>query len=202
MRLYQRKSFKRTIVTLAVLFVLGSCWLLAMLWDILHPPNDKLPAQVDVGIILGASLWNDVPSPGLKERLDEALRLYKENRYSKIIVSGGYDRDTSKKTEAEGMRDYLVSQGIPAASIILENKATSTYENLLYSKIIMEQNNWHSTIIVTHDYHGSRSQDIAHFLKMHQSYMSTTKSQVLVMHRHYIREMLAFTKWYLEKLIH
>ena len=59
------------------------------------------------------------------------------------------------------MRDYLVKKGLPKTSIFIEPKATSTYENLLFSKQIMDEKGLVSSIIMTHKFHGSRSLDIA-----------------------------------------
>src|SRR4051812_38157522 len=71
-------------------------------------PKPGTPISADVGIVLGARLWNDKPSPGLRERLDHALGLYRQGTFSHFIVTGGLDSDGATITEAEGMRDYLV----------------------------------------------------------------------------------------------
>lgn len=51
------------------------------------------------------------PSPGLKERLEEALRLYRNGTVQRLIVSGGLDKPDFPYTEAEGMQRYLVDRG-------------------------------------------------------------------------------------------
>ncbi|WP_409346882.1 YdcF family protein [Paenibacillus sp. MBLB4367] len=155
----------------------------------------------DVGIVLGAALWSDKPSPGLKERLDHAYSLYKAGKYPRLIVSGGLDGNSSKLTEAEGMRNYLIEKGIPSERIFLENEARSTYENLLFSQAIMERNGWRSALIVTHHYHGARAQDIANFIGMKDADVDTADSRVMNMTWHNTRETLAFTKWELDKLL-
>ncbi|AEI41462.1 YdcF family protein [Paenibacillus mucilaginosus] len=153
-----------------------------------------------VGIVLGASLWKDSPSPALKERLDRAVELYQSGRVPYLIVSGGYDVPTSKMTEAEGMRNYLVSKGIPSKRIVLENRARSTYENLLYSKKIMEQHQWTSAVIITHRYHSVRALDIANYLDYEEPAVSPMESRVLMMAWHRGRETLAMTKWQWDKV--
>jgi uncharacterized SAM-binding protein YcdF (DUF218 family) len=110
--------------------------------------------RADAGIVLGASLWNDKPSPALRERLDHALALYRAGVFPRIIVSGGLDAGGAKLTEAEGMRNYLQEQGVPAPSIEMDTKSHSTYENLLFSRNIMKARGWHTAVIVTHRYHG------------------------------------------------
>lgn len=155
--------------------------------------------RMDAAIVLGASLWNDRPSPGLQERLDHALDLYQDGRFDYIIVSGGLDKGATV-TEAEGMRDYLLEQGVPAEIIRIEPESRSTYENLKFSKQIMEAEGWNSAVIVTHSYHGARAADIARTLGYDPVSVSTTESKVMNMSYHKTREVLAFAKWQMTKL--
>ncbi|WNR42292.1 YdcF family protein [Paenibacillus roseipurpureus] len=195
------KTFVRLFQVALVAFAIVVAWIIFIQWKVQLGTNQTLPKQVDVGIVLGASLRNDLPSPGLQERLDLALELYKQGRFKQLIVSGGLDHNGSKLTEAEGMRNYLVSHGVPQGSIFLEPHATSTYENLLYSKYIMEEKGLVSSIIMTHRFHSSRSLDIAETIGFKQPYVSSTKSDVLFMPYHDVRETLAYTKWYGTKLL-
>lgn len=180
---------------------LGVFWFGFLFWQIqtYNPPKQLPPA--DAIIVLGAALWNDVPSPGLEERLEQAIKVYHEAGEPPIIVSGGLDSGGARVTEAEGMRRYLVERGIPEAQILLEPYARSTYENLLFSKRIMEQSGLKQAIIVTHSYHAARSQDIASYLGYEPAVVSSTKSHVLSSTYHPLREVLAYTKWYLDKLL-
>ena len=47
-------------------------------------------------------------------------------------MSGGKGPD-EVIAEGEAMQNYAVKQGIPADDIIVENKSTTTYENILFS---------------------------------------------------------------------
>jgi uncharacterized SAM-binding protein YcdF (DUF218 family) len=184
-----------------LLIFLSIIWVVYIQWQVQRSPHSPIPASADTGIVLGASLRNDIPSPGLQERLDLALKLYREGKFKHIIVSGGLDHNGSKLTEAEGMRLYLIKQGIPDSAINLEPEATSTYQNLLYSKRIMDKSGWKSAIIITHDFHGARSLDIAHTVGIKQPAIATTGSQVLFMPYHEARETLAYSKWQIDKLL-
>ncbi|THF74602.1 SanA/YdcF family protein [Cohnella fermenti] len=200
------------LLRLAFLLVAGGAlalllWCGYWLWVINR--YDGLPADgdvrpADVGIVLGAKLWEDEPSPALEERLDLALELYRSGAYDHLILSGGLDVEgDSTLTEAEGMRDYLVQQGVPAAAIKLDSASHSTYENLLYSARIMKEEGWARAVIVTHQYHGARSEDIADFLGYEDVQVQVADSKVLNMAYHRTREVLAYTKWLGEKwLVH
>jgi len=198
-----KKRRIHSLAGMAIAFVIlcGMLWTLYVQWKIESVIEGMPPETADVGIVLGASLWNDRPSPGLKERLDYALQLYREGKYAWIIVSGGPDHRDSRLTEAEGMKDDLVARGVPPDRVVLEPKATSTYENLLYSRRIMKERGWKRAIIVTHHYHGARAKAIAEFLGMDDSYVAVTDSRVLSMPWHRIRETLAYAKWELDKLL-
>ncbi|MBD0380437.1 YdcF family protein [Paenibacillus sedimenti] len=192
---------RRLFQLLLVVFVIGIGWIVYIQWKVQRAPDQVLPKQVDVGIVLGASLRKDIPSPGLQERLDLAVKLYGQGKFQRVIVSGGLDHNGSKLTEAEGMRNYLVKKGIPQNRILLEPRATSTYENLLYSKQIMDEHGLVSSIIVTHQFHGSRSLDIAETIGLKEPIVSSTKSEVLFMPYHEARETLAYTKWEWTKML-
>jgi uncharacterized SAM-binding protein YcdF (DUF218 family) len=179
----------------------GVFWCGYLLWLINGFDTSKPLVQADAGIVLGAALWNDVPSPALKERLDFAWQLYKAGTVDKLILTGGLDGNGSKKTEAEGMRDYLLAKGISADKLLLENKATSTYENLDFSKTIAEQQDLTTLIVITHDYHAARSKEIAKKLDFAQFQVAATKSKVLNPVYNESREVLAFTKWKLDSML-
>ncbi|WP_282935488.1 YdcF family protein [Paenibacillus sp. RC67] len=203
----KRSSFTRIKIFFGRLFrfvlavcILGLMWTVYLLWEMESFP-DNPQARGDVGIVLGAALWQDAPSPALKERLNRAVELYRSGQIPRIMVSGGLDTVYSKLTEAEGMRNYLLEQGIPDSAIVMEKKSTSTYENLLYCQTLLEEQGWHSSVIITHRYHAVRAMDIAQFLGYEQTTASPMDSTVLMMSWHKSRETLAWTKWELDKLL-
>lgn len=80
-------------------------------------------------IVLGCGLnSDDTPGDTLKNRLDGCVEYYKNNPDVYFIVSGGYSRQ-SVITESEGMKNYLISQGIPKQQILMESKAENTKQN-------------------------------------------------------------------------
>jgi uncharacterized SAM-binding protein YcdF (DUF218 family) len=194
----------RFLIRFAVVGILAVLiWCAALYYMITHfegIPENSGNLQADVGIVLGATLWADKPSPGLRERLDHSLQLFRSGLFKSIIVTGGLDNNGSTLTEAEGMRNYLVEQGVPAEAIVMDTLSRSTYENLLFAKQIMESNGWDSAVIVTHNFHGFRSGDIAKKLGFNPVLVSVTDSKVLSMTYSETREILAYTKWFMTKL--
>lgn len=204
----KRKRRLRRPVRWGLLFVLlGLIWSLYCLAEIgsVERSSAVITASIasepaDVGIVLGAALWGDVPSPGLEERLQQALRDYKAGKFSRLILTGGRDTPQSKFTEAEGMANYLEQHGVPRSAMLLENLATSTYENLKYSQHIMKENGWTSSVIITHTFHGNRAHEVAQALDYVHPKLSLTDSKVLKPIPNTLREILAYTKWKLDEM--
>lgn len=112
-------------------------------------------------IVLGCRVKGDRPSLMLKRRLNSAYKYLSENPGTFVIVSGGKGSDEIM-SEAQCMRDYLCNKGISSDRIIMEDKSSSTYENLKFSKGIIDENNLCSDIvIVTDGYHQLRAEMIA-----------------------------------------
>ncbi|CAG7649539.1 hypothetical protein PAESOLCIP111_05889 [Paenibacillus solanacearum] len=183
----------------ATLLIAALAWVAVIQWKMATLDQPQLPPQ-DVGIVLGAALWQTTPSPALKERLNRAVELYRAGTIRHIIVTGGYDRQDSVLTEAEGMRNYLTEWGVPEKVIFLENEATSTYENMLFSQAIMQREQWVSAVIITHRYHVVRALDMARFLGYQAPAVAPMDSDVLMMSWHKSRETLALAKWQWDKL--
>jgi uncharacterized SAM-binding protein YcdF (DUF218 family) len=200
----KRSKWLRAFLWLASIVLLAllvwCSWLYYLISTFDGIPKSGTPSKTDVGIVLGATLWNNEPSPGLLERLDQSLKLYRSGVFKHIIVTGGLDNNGATLTEAEGMRYYLLAQGVPDQAIAMDSQSRNTYENLLFAQQIMNRNGWKTAVIVTHNYHGSRAADIAKELGYDPVQVSVTKSKVLTMSYHETREVLAYTKWFLTKL--
>lgn len=162
-------------------------WVSVSRYDHINPP----PEHSEAGIVLGAALWNQQPSPALKERLNLALKLYRENRVNYLILSGGLGNNGI--TEAEGMKNYLVERGVSPAHLILEDQSANTKENLLHSKKILEKHRWKTVTVITHDYHMLRALNYARQAGIYAT-ASPVHSEVLFLPYHKTRECLALIK--------
>ncbi|MBS5328849.1 MAG: YdcF family protein [Atopobium sp.] len=93
--------------------------------------------QYNYIIIHGAGLDGPRPTPLLAGRIDKALELWKkQHQHGKFVVSGGQGAD-EVVSEAQAMRDYLLEKGVPGDAILMEDKSTTTWENLRYSLAII-----------------------------------------------------------------
>lgn len=116
-------------------------------------------ADLDYVIVLGAQMKENGPSNILKARLDKAIGYLEENPATKVIVSGGQGSD-EPVSEAEGMKIYLVQNGIEPDRIIMEDNSVNTKQNLMFSSeyINIEEE---TVGIVTSNFHIYRSVRLA-----------------------------------------
>jgi len=113
----------------------------------------------DVVIVLGAGLRGDgtVGRP-LARRLDAAIVYFHQNPEAFIIVTGGLG-ERAEITEAEASARYLIERGVPEEQIFLEDRSTTTHENLLFAKEILEEgfSDGFSAVLITNDFHVYRA---------------------------------------------
>jgi uncharacterized SAM-binding protein YcdF (DUF218 family) len=199
MKFKRKKTWrKKILIPLMAVLVLGAAWG-GYNWHLIESTIEKAtPRHADVGIVLGAAVWGERPSPGLQERLDYAQWLYNQGFVDYLLVSGGLG-EGKKVTEAYAMREYLLEQGVPEASILIEDKASSTYENLLYSQQVMESSDLKSALVISHDYHMARAQSMADDLELTAS-VAGVQSHVLYGPIHKTREVLALAHWQVTRI--
>ena len=89
-------------------------------------------------IVLGAGVNGSVPSLSLRERIDAAYEYLVAYPQAICIVSGGQGNNEDI-SEAECMFRELTAMGIEADRVWMEDKATSTRENLRFSLALIEQ---------------------------------------------------------------
>ncbi|MED1793278.1 YdcF family protein [Brevibacillus nitrificans] len=190
---------RRLLFCLSILIGIGGIWSGYVIYQIKATMQEAVPHKADVGIVLGAAVWGDGPSPGLRERLEKAVWLYQKGYVSTLLVTGGLG-EGKRRTEAAVMQEYLIEHGVPAEHILLESKSTSTYENLLYGQQVLATHPIKNTLIISHDYHLYRAMTMAKSLGYNTASPVGVHSQVLVTPYHEAREVLAITYWHLSRL--
>ncbi|WP_433944956.1 YdcF family protein [Paenibacillus sp. SN-8-1] len=156
--------------------------------------DDHAVTDADYVVILGSGLKGTRLSFTLKQRLDASLPYANQHPEIPIIVSGGQGAGEDI-TEAAAMKKYLISQGIAEGRIRLEDRSTSTKENLTFSKALMQdRGDSHPKImIVTSDYHMFRAKYIAGTLG-YEAYGISGDSPLYLKPINMIREYLAVIK--------
>ncbi len=113
----------------------------------------------DYVVVLGAQWKSTGPSEVLRRRLVQAVDYLDHNPDAKVIVSGGRG-ENEIMTEAAGMRDYLVKMGIEEGRILVEDRSSNTYENLVFSGQLLDRQQ-DKVVIVTNNFHMFRALSIA-----------------------------------------
>lgn len=152
-------AFFVTEAVFSVSVIYGSmCFLIFMLYVLFLQiiPRKK---DFDYVIIHGAGLLDgNRVSRLLQDRLDKAIEVYlSDPSPTKLVPSGGQGKDEIV-SEARAMKDYLLSRGIPESDIIMEDKSTTTLENLRFSKEILDAREGRKyTALVSSNYHVYRA---------------------------------------------
>ncbi|WP_326569012.1 YdcF family protein [Amycolatopsis rhabdoformis] len=117
-------------------------------------------------IVLGSGLLGDRVPPLLASRLDRGVQCYRRSPDAVVVVSGGQGSD-ELTSEAAAMAAYLENAGVPRTAILLEDKATTTDENLRFSvELLQEQGISGRVLAVTNNYHVFRTAILARRLRL------------------------------------
>lgn len=141
-------------VALSLLFVLANYLFSAA--EVYQSSRTRPVHHADAAVVLGAAAWGKRPSPVFRERLNHAIYLYHTNMVDKLIFTGGTPKP-GFMTEAAVGRRYALQNGVDPADILYENTSRDTYQNLVNTRILINNNNIDSIIIVSDPYHMARA---------------------------------------------
>lgn len=150
---------------LAVFFTLTIAYLLLSLYNfltVLVLYNLRWPRHnKDYLIVLGAGLLNGTEvSPLLAARINAGIKFYqkqlqKTGKRAKMIFSGGQGGD-EQLAEGEAMMHYAVTHGMDIKDTIVEDRSTTTFENMKFSKALIvarQQGAPFTALFFTNNYH-------------------------------------------------
>ncbi|MCL2638074.1 MAG: YdcF family protein [Oscillospiraceae bacterium] len=144
-------------------------------------------------IVLGCQIRGDNPSFMLARRLAAARNYLLADENSVCVVTGGIGQGQAR-SEACVMRDWLINNGISEERIFLEERSTSTAENIAFaSEIIDEFNLPRDVVIVSDGFHLWRGKIIAERF-FDEVNSVPAKTQPYVLPTYAVREWLALTR--------
>lgn len=117
----------------------------------------------DYVVVLGAGLHGSTPSLSLRSRIDAAYTYLSENPDTVCIVSGGQGPGEDM-TEAQCMYNELSAMGIDPSRIWMEDRSTSTQENLRFSMELIEEKSGqrpYTINLISNEYHLLRAKMFA-----------------------------------------
>ncbi len=147
--------------------------------------------QVDYMVVLGAKVRVTGPSASLWDRIRAAADYLQKHPDTIAIVSGGQGSD-EPMTEAQAMYDELVKLGIDPERIWIEDKATSTWENLNFALDLIEENTGKRPAklgVLSSEYHLFRASLFAKACNVEFVGIPAHTSRVSQMINHFMREV-------------
>ena len=142
-------------------------------------------------VVLGAKVNGTQPSGALSQRISAAASYLNDNPGTFCVASGGQGDDEGI-SEAECIRNGLVSRGIDESRIILEDASVSTETNFINSfELIGDKTD--ALGIVTNDFHMLRALWNGRQLGGYMLYPITAKSTPWGYAHYCLREFCAIT---------
>lgn len=165
-----RLRFVLAIISIFLIFIL---YCAISIWSF---SNRVQVVKTDVAVVLGAAVWDDKPSPVLRERINHSIWLYEKGYVDKIIFTGGKGKD-DKYAESEVARDYAIQNNVNSEDILTETKSKITEENLKFAYEMAAEKNYRTFTIVSDPLHMKRAILMAKNMGM-EAYSSPTQSSV------------------------
>lgn len=187
---------KKTIIILLILCILAALAVFSLDLIVTRSTKDQIVTEFhdtyDCILVLGAGVRNGNPRPMLKDRLDYAIKLYKNGVAPKLLMSGDHGRQ--EYDEVNIMKEYAINAGVPSEDIFMDHAGFSTYESIYRAKeVFLAQ----KIVIVTQEYHLYRALYIANRLDLVAvGYASDPREYAGQLYRD-LREILARDKDFL-----
>ncbi|MCI7742493.1 MAG: YdcF family protein [Clostridiales bacterium] len=146
-------------------------------------------------VVLGAAVHGDDASLSLVHRLRGVLDYMEQYPDCVAIVSGGQGKGENM-TEAKCMYDWLTAHGIEGSRIIMEDRATSTAENLAFSFDIIRSLGVEpdgNTAILSSPYHLFRAKSMARSMGVEAAGVAGHWDYPILTINYFIREAFGVT---------
>ena len=126
----------------------------------------SMPLERRAALVLGAKTQDNVMSNALRARVDYAIELYHTGQVGAVIFTGGFrDKDPAREwSESALARDYAMQRGVPSERIWIEQRSTTTLENLREAQAIVNAQGFAQVALVSDRWHLARAQAMAHDL--------------------------------------
>lgn len=113
----------------------------------------KTPKICEMGLLFGG--YEMLPN-----RADSAIKLYKDGKIKKILITGGigYLSFARGESEAKELYQYLIKNGVRTNDILIEDSSKNTYQNInnSYNILTAKYQNNINIMLITSDFHLKR----------------------------------------------
>ncbi len=155
-RVYRRTRSRALPIALVLGLLYGLVFETNVLWWCAQPLKmSASPGKADAIVVFAGGVGESGKAGGgAQERIKQAVDLYRAGDAPYVILSSGY---VYSFHEADVMRTLAVDQGVPAAAIVLEERATNTYQNVKFVDDILRDHRWRRILLVSSPYHMRRA---------------------------------------------
>ncbi len=197
---YKGKRLPGWLRALCALLLAGALAFGGLEAAVLAGARDEINGEPGVMVILGCQLYDWGPSVMLQDRLDTALEYLEGHPDMTVVVSGGQGPN-EPTSEARGMADYLMDNGVAEERIILETQSHNTHQNMTYTAGHLRSAGYDSkdgVLIVSNGFHLTRARMLAQRAGFEEVSTLAAPSSHLPSRLHmYVREPLALVKSFL-----
>jgi SanA protein len=129
---------------------------------LIAPDCDKNVNKYPIAIVLGARVIGEKQVSDIyADRLQEAVNIYKNNKVSKILVSG--DHEQVSYDEVNAGKDYLLNAGVASSDIYLDHSGLDTFRTMYRAKYLFGIKR---ALIITQNFHLPRALYLANELDL------------------------------------
>ena len=186
---------KAVVTVVTILLCAGLAVFAATEGFIIHASRGN-PGDSDYLLVLGAKVNENGPSLALRNRIDAAYDYLTAHPDCIAILSGGQGSD-EPMTEAQCMFRELTARGIDPSRLWLEDQSTNTWENLKFSRALLEENTGSAPeqiALVSSEFHLFRAGLFARRFGFHIQGVPAATTLPLLKANYFIREAVAV--WY------
>lgn len=195
-----RTKKPRLAKVLRTVLIVGICLVLALavftgIW-IASAARGEADTACQYVIVLGAGVRGTEPSLILSSRINSAYTYLTEHPEVVCIVSGGQGTGENI-SEAQCMYEHLVAKGIDPERIWLEDRSTSTRENLRYSLALIEEKTGQRSgqaAVLSNEFHLFRANFFAAEQELDMVGVPAKTPRFALLVNYFLREIVAV--WY------
>lgn len=114
-----------------------------------------------VGLVLGSTVRGDeMLDYAGRRRVRLGVQLLEEGKVGQLLMAGGQVRQGPWRA-ADYMAKFAISLGAPSEALLTERESRTTFENMLYSKALLDAGGSVEVVIITDAYHMPRAAMLA-----------------------------------------
>ena len=150
--------------------------------------SENIP-KCEIAIVFGAGINENIPSKYLKDRLDAGIKLYKNKKVEKLLLSG--DNGNDEHDEILVMKNYCYQNGVDTTKIYVDYAGFDTYSTMYRAKEIFKIKR---AILISQNYHLDRAVYIGNALEVQSFGFIADEGEYNQYKINSIREYLAVVK--------